>query len=457
MTAPPADSLPADPPDQQAAIAFLSRPASYGLAGGRVERIASHCSIVFLAADRAYKLKRAIRYAALDYTTLAARRAACEAELTLNRRTAPALYLAVRRITRDEAGRLAFDGPGETLDCVVMMRRFAQADLLDAMAPAGALTPALMRALGAGIARFHLAAARRPDHGGSAAVARVIADNARELARFTRPADGPAPGGPLLEGEAVAALGRRAEASLASLAPLLDRRRASGWVRRCHGDLRLANICLFRGRPTLFDCIEFSDEIGCIDTLHDLAFLLMDLELRGRRDLANALFNADQDAAPDPDWPRALPLFLSLRAATRCYALAGKACRQTDPAEMRAFAAAAAAHLAASRRFLDPAPPRLMFLAGPDDAATRACAARRAAAASSPPGARILRLAGAEGPRWREAAAALAAGGSVLLVASPGDAPARARAAALAAGQGMRLDADADTDTNNSPPDDPDG
>ncbi|CAG4914005.1 unnamed protein product, partial [Acidocella sp. C78] len=303
VTAPPADPLPADPPDQQAAIAFLSRPASYGLAGGRVERIASHCSIVFLAADRAYKLKRAIRYAALDYTTLAARRAACEAELTLNRRTAPALYLAVRRITRDEAGRLAFDGPGETLDCVVMMRRFAQADLLDAMAPAGALTPALMRALGAGIARFHLAAARRPDHGGSAAVARVIADNARELARFTRPADGPAPGGPapggpLLDGEAVAALGRRAEASLASLAPLLDRRRASGWVRRCHGDLRLANICLFRGRPTLFDCIEFSDEIGCIDTLHDLAFLLMDLELRGRRDLANALFNADQDAAP---------------------------------------------------------------------------------------------------------------------------------------------------------------
>ncbi len=106
-------------------IDFLSHPASYGLHDGEVERIETHCSIVFLAADRAYKLKRAIRYASLDYTTRELRQAACEAELVLNRRTAPELYLGVRSINRGANGALAFDGAGAALDHVVVMRRFA--------------------------------------------------------------------------------------------------------------------------------------------------------------------------------------------------------------------------------------------------------------------------------------------------------------------------------------------
>src|SRR5579872_2075315 len=112
---------------QDAVIEFLSDPASYGAHDG-VERIDTHCSIVFLTADHAYKLKRAIRYASLDYTTRELRQAACEAEIALNRRTAPNLYIAVRSITRDSCGGLAFGGVGPALDHVVVMRRFAQSD-----------------------------------------------------------------------------------------------------------------------------------------------------------------------------------------------------------------------------------------------------------------------------------------------------------------------------------------
>ncbi len=151
----------------------------------------------------------------------------------------------------------------------------------------------------------------------------MIADNNRELARVAA----------ALDGAAVGTLSSRTRAALDAMAALLDRRRPEGKVRRCHGDLRLANICLYSGAPTLFDCIEFSDEIGCIDVLYDLAFLLMDLQLRGRGDLGNVVFNAYLDLAPETDGLRALPLFLALRAATRSYALAGSAGRRADPGE----------------------------------------------------------------------------------------------------------------------------
>lgn len=415
--------------DQGATIAFLSAPVSYGLRDGQVERIETHCSIVFLAADRAYKLKRAIRYASLDYTTRDLRQAACEAELVLNRRTAPELYLGVRAINRDDAGALAFDGAGRALDHVVVMRRFAQSDLFNDMADHGLLTRELMRALGATIARFHLAAAPRVDHGGSDAIRRVIADNERELALVAA----------ALDGAAVDTLSQRARTALTALASLLDRRRAEGRVRRCHGDLRLANICLYDGRPTLFDCVEFSDEIGCIDVLYDLAFLLMDLHLRSRDGLANAVFNAYFDLAPDNDGLRTLPLFLALRAATRSYALAGSASRQAHRAQATQLLAQARRHIDAGIGFLAPERPRLVALGG-GTAGDRADLAAALAARSSPvPGARIVQLAASDEDAWSEVAAVLAAGCSVLATSAFRDGADRSRAAELASAQGVRF------------------
>jgi uncharacterized protein len=410
--------------DQRATIDFLSRPASYGLRDGAVERIDTHCSIVFLAGDRAYKFKRAIRYAALDYATRERRLAACEAEIRLNRRTAPELYLGVRSINRGDGGALAFDGPGPAVDHVVVMRRFAESDLFDHMADDGRLTPELMRGLGEAVARLHLAAEVMPSFGGSGSVRRAIDENDHELARVAT----------VLDGAAAGIEGRRARAALDAVAPLLDRRRAEGRVRRCHGDLRLANVCLFAGRPTPFDHIDFSDEVGCIDVLYDLAFLLMDLELRGRGDLGNATFNAYLDLCPETDGLATLPLFLALRAAMRSYALAGGAARHRDePARAAHLLLQARRHLAASIDFLAPAPPLLIVVGGPQERGRAGLASALCGLVAPAPGARLLRLAPSSAAAWRDGDRVLAAGCSVLVegwFAEPADS---ATAAALAA------------------------
>ena len=111
-------------------------------------------------------------------------------------------------------------------------------------------------------------------------------------------------------------------AKLAALGGLLDSRRERGRVRRCHGDLHLRNICLFQGRPTLFDCIEFNDALSCVDVLYDLAFLLMDLVRRDLNELASVVFNRYLDLTADINGLSALPLLMSVRAAVRAHVMA---------------------------------------------------------------------------------------------------------------------------------------
>src|SRR2546423_2888783 len=120
-------------------VGFLRDPSSYPGVGGPVETIEPHISIVFLAGNRAYKLKRAVKYSYVDFSTVAQRQAACTAELRVNRRTAPQLYLEVRAIVRRPDGTLAWAGEGEALDWVVVMRRFKREKLLEDMAVAGGL------------------------------------------------------------------------------------------------------------------------------------------------------------------------------------------------------------------------------------------------------------------------------------------------------------------------------
>jgi len=328
--------------DQREVIAFLSRAASYGGADDRVERIRTHGSLVFLHGTRAYKLKRAVAYAALDYRRAESRERACRAELLLNRRTAPQLYLAVRSINRGADGLLRFDGDGPALDWVVEMRRFPQTALFERMAVAGRLSPVLIERLGAEIARFHAGAEITPAFGGVQALHRVVEENQRELRRYPQ----------LLDAGDLDALHGASLAALAALADELERRRRAGRVRRCHGDLRLANVCLLDGRPTPFDGIEFSDRLSCIDVLHDLAFLLLDLQHHGLDALARQLLASYLAHVPWPEDCRPLPLFLSLRAATRCFTLAGSAGRQGDPAKAADKARQARALLQRAQSFL---------------------------------------------------------------------------------------------------------
>ena len=125
--------------DQSDTEAFLSDRACLGSAA-RAEIVTTHISKVFVGEHAVFKLKRAVRFPYLDFSTPAARVSACERELALNRRTAPTLYRAVRRVVRTDEGALAFDSEGLLVDAVVEMSRFEQANLFDALALRGALT-----------------------------------------------------------------------------------------------------------------------------------------------------------------------------------------------------------------------------------------------------------------------------------------------------------------------------
>ncbi len=218
--------------DQSDLIAFLSRPDAYGGGVGEVERIDTHISAVFLAGDRAYKLKRAVKLPYLDFSTAALRRAACEAELAINRRTAPGLYLGVVAVTRGPAGGLEIGGRGAPVDWLVVMRRFAQEDLFESMAERGVLETAHMTALAEAVANVHRQAEVRGDAGGAGGVRQVIADNARSFAECRAALD---------QGQ-TARLAAAAEQALQRVAELLEERRRGGRVRRCHGDLHLRTI-----------------------------------------------------------------------------------------------------------------------------------------------------------------------------------------------------------------------
>ena len=368
--------------DEQAeAIAFLADPATHGLDGPAVERIDTHASSVFLAGERAFKLKRAVRYSYLDYSTVALREAACRAEFEINRRIAPSLYLGVRAIRRRADGSVGFDGAGETVDWVLEMRRFAAAGLFDRLAEAGALSPALLRDLADAIAAFHAAAEPVTTLGGSAGIARVIDGNAENF-RAARE---------ILDQTACARLERAQRAALAACADLLDRRRARGRVRRCHGDLHLGNICLVDGKPTLFDAVEFSAAISSIDVLYDLAFLLMDLIHRKLDAGANFVMNRYLDLARDDDGIKALPLFLSLRAAIRAHVTAAAAPRQRSDQQRRRAASAARRYLALAETLLAPAAPRLVAVGGLSGSGKSTIAQALAPDLPPPPGARVLR------------------------------------------------------------------
>ena len=363
--------------DQREVIRFLGDGASHGMPGAQVEQIATHISIIFLIGERAYKLKRAVRFSYLDYSTPALREKFCRAELDLNRRTAPALYLQVRAVTRRADGTLTFDGSGTVVDWVLEMRRFAQSEVFDQLAEQHRLTPALMRELTDAIVAFHAAAETVPERGGRTGIAQAITGNIANLLQAS-PADDRA---------RIGELGAASLARLAAVGGLLDARADRGRVRRCHGDLHLRNVCLFEGRATLFDCIEFGDELSCIDVLYDLAFLLMDLVLRDLNELANVVFNRYLDLAPDSDGLPALPLFMSVRAAIRSHVTAALSRqRHSAPAQ-----AQAQAYLALAGALIDPHPPILVAIGGRSGTGKSTLAQMLAAEFKPAPGARVIR------------------------------------------------------------------
>ncbi len=369
-------------PDPQAeVIAFLSDPRNHPGADD-VTRIDTHAAIVFLAGGEAWKIKRAVTYPFLDFSTLEKRRHACEHEIEVNRANAPDIYLGVVPITRRLGGRFGLGGDGDVVEWAVHMKRFDETRTLDRVIGEGPLPDRLVDALAHQLVQAHLRAPVRNAGPWIADLADYVRQNA---SAFADHAD-------LFPPDEAAALTGAAEAAHRRIRPLLQARGRAGHVRLCHGDAHLGNIVLVDGRPVLFDAIEFDDAVATADVLYDLAFLLMDFWERGHRREANRTLNrylVEARVADHYDGLAALPFFLMMRAAIRAKVTASR--RDLAPAGGGSLAAEARAYFAAARAFIAGAPPRLVAVGGLSGTGKTTVAARLAPGLGAAPGAVVLR------------------------------------------------------------------
>jgi len=366
--------------NQRETIAFLTSSATHG--GAEVRRIDTHASVVFLAGSRAWKLKRAVRYDYLDFSTAERRRAMCEAELRINRRIAPGIYVGVRPVTREPDGSLALGGNGTPVDWVLEMSRFDEDGLFDRLAATGRLDLDLTHRLAVAVAGFHLTAEARQNHGGASGMAWVIDGNAAGFAEEGRD---------ILDPSACARLTDDARQALEATRSRLDARRAGGFVRQCHGDLHLRNIVLVDGQPTPFDAVEFNDEIACIDVYYDLAFLLMDLWRRGLPRHANVVLYGYVAATGDMGGLGLLPLFLSCRAAVRAKTSATAARLQSHSQSRLELEDLAREYLARASALLHPSEPVLLAVGGLSGSGKSTLALALAPSVGAVPGAVVIR------------------------------------------------------------------
>ncbi|SFI48314.1 bifunctional aminoglycoside phosphotransferase/ATP-binding protein [Bradyrhizobium sp. Gha] len=273
-----------------------------------VKRIDTHAASVFLDGTRALKIKRAVKYPFLDYSTLDKRKAACEEEVRINRPHAPQIYRRVVAITEEPDGSVKVDGSGRPIEYAVDMSRFDETRTLDHLAKAGRFDADLASAIADAIVVSHAAAIATNSKRWVASIPALIDGNSNGLRK-----------GNQFPAAEIEQLGQASNARFLRVRSWLEERARRGFVRRCHGDLHLANIVLIEQQPVLFDAIEFDAEMATVDVLYDLAFTLMDLLRHDQPLAANIMLNRYLAATPvdNLDALRALPLFMSIRAAVR--------------------------------------------------------------------------------------------------------------------------------------------
>src|SRR6201982_212852 len=238
---------PPKPATQDAVFELLGNPATYRLpAAARIVRHQTPAAIVFLGGARALKVKRAVRYPFLDFSSLEKRKAACEAELAINRKFAPQLYRRIVPITRESNGAVAVDGRGEPVEWAVEMARFDEESTLDRLAQRSELDERLLAKLAIAVAAMHERAEPVEAAPWIAALPQFIAHNTtlcrRHPGRFRE--------------AAVIGLERQSVAAFEQLRPLLIERGRQGLIRRGHGDLHPGNIAGLDGEPVAFDSLR---------------------------------------------------------------------------------------------------------------------------------------------------------------------------------------------------------
>ena len=288
--------------------------ASLQRQGAQVRLIETHISWVLLTPDIAYKFKKALRLDFIDYSTPEARRFYCDEEVRLNRRLAPDIYLGVASITGTPQ-HPAIDGGGATIEHAVKMRAFAQQSLWEYRVTQALITPQEIDLLADKLDAFYRCAARAPGAsawGTPTVIAARSSDDLNEIATLLTDPD-EQPMLPMLQ----ALMAWQASQHVA-LGRTFLRRKALGWIRECHGDLHCGNIIACGKRVDVFDGIEFSDALRWLDVMHDLAFVWMDLQCRGRADLAARLMNRYLQHSGDYRGLAVLRYYGVQRALVRC-------------------------------------------------------------------------------------------------------------------------------------------
>jgi aminoglycoside phosphotransferase family enzyme/predicted kinase len=366
---------------QSAVFAYFGDAANHP--GSEIKRIDTHSSVVFLIGARAFKIKRAVKFPFLDYTTLDKRHAACLGELDVNKLFAPQLYHRVVPITRNVNGGIALNGSGDIVEWAIEMQRFDEGQTLDHVAERNGIDDELAEKLARMIAAIHARSQSVDVDTWLNAVERFLDQN--DLA--FRQAPELFPVGP------VEVLNRHSREALARLRPLLEARGSHGFVRRGHGDLHLGNIALLDGQPVPFDAIEFDPMIAAGDVLYEVAFLLMDLVERRQDRAANIILNRyllETRKMDGLDGLTALPFFMSLRAAIRAMVLAAQI-QRAGPKARASLSDTAKVYFNLAVRLLAPSSPVLVAIGGLSGTGKSTLARALAPYLAPAPGAVIVR------------------------------------------------------------------
>ncbi len=292
-----------------ALLQALSTPQAYPHKPREVEIVQTQISIVFLAGDYVYKVKKPVDFGFLDFTTLDKRRFYCNQEVVLNRRLCPDTYLGVVPVTQD-GDKFSVEGNGTEVEYAVKMLPLPQQQMMDTLLQSDRVTTEMMEMVAERLTDFHRQA-ELIEHlaiiGGLDAVMKNTEENFDQTKVYVNRTITP---------EQYTKLMNYSYSFTERNASLLAKRVKEGRIRDCHGDLHAAHIC-FNNGICIYDCIEFNDRFRYIDVASEVAFLAMDLDFHGRTDLAKHFVNAYIMAAGDEELLKLLDFYKCYRAYVR--------------------------------------------------------------------------------------------------------------------------------------------
>jgi aminoglycoside phosphotransferase family enzyme len=276
----------------------------------KVSVVQTHISIVFVADEFVYKVKKPVNFGFLDFTTLKKRQYYCNQEVRLNRRLSRDIYLDVLPVKFDGDRHILGGTSGEVVEYAVKMRRIPDEKLMKSLFDSGELTRDHLNMIAQVLASFHMDALQTSeiDQYGQPEAFRINTDeNFEQVEKYI---------GATIQEKEFKALKRWTDDFYRANGNLFLKRIGQGRIRDCHGDLHMEHIC-FTEPPSIIDCIEFNDRFRYSDTVADIAFLLMDLEYHGGKDDATTLWNLYKELAGEKDVDSLLTFYKVYRAFVR--------------------------------------------------------------------------------------------------------------------------------------------